>query len=373
VKIFVEKEMVTSLAVAYQFRNQLILGPALVIILALGLFFLIKYPSARKEIGGILSFAGLMEMLGTLFLAFLWGFLIGLATLIFGIMLAISSWLIESKVRIRFPRATPAILLLIGVTGIAAAVATVSFILFTIGLTTLIAGVLIGTFKLTSRLKKASNRAAIGTALIAGGIAEIFLVAPQAFTWGFIIGLTILVSGIETGTTAFYPWAKTHLNTQKMLTLKKCAYAILAITICFSTVLIGVRSTTNLIHEQWLETYHGGNKPNVTFRGELTKFELNHEVNTGYSYHIFPAYLTLTVTGLLWGNESWLNQTSMSTYWQGKTATVYYERNEVPKITVGQQIEVSGYLQPWLEDSLYSDVLVVAPQIENSYLKLSPQ
>ena len=79
--------MFTPMAVAYQFPFKFILGPALIIILAAIMILLVKYPSSKKKIGGILALVGICEALATLPIAFLWGFFIGLATIVVGIII----------------------------------------------------------------------------------------------------------------------------------------------------------------------------------------------------------------------------------------------------------------------------------------------
>jgi hypothetical protein len=103
----------------------------------------------------------------------------------------------------------------------------------------------------------------------------------------------------------------------------------------------------------------------------VTEIALNYEVNTGYSYHIFPAYITINVTEFVWGEEFLQNQTSSSDYWQHQgSVVIYFEKTDVPKLEVGQRIEVNGFMAPWIEDSLYSGKLVVASQINGSYINL---
>ena len=143
---------------------------------------------------------------------------------------------------------------------------------------------------------------------------------------------------------------------------------VVAITILASALLISARAT-NLIREDYLETYHGGNTPNLTLRGTINSVALNYEVNTGYSYHIFPAYLTFNVTDVVSSSPPWENQTSTLDYLRHQgSIVIYFEKTDVPNLTVGQQVEVSGYYCPWREDSLYSNKLVVSPSINGSYL-----
>ena len=258
--------MLTPLMVIYEYPYKLVLGPFLVILLAINLALLMKYPSLKSKISGVLILIGLAEALATMSLAFLWGFIIGLATLIIGIFMGVFASLANN------PSA--------------------------------------------SRL-----------------------------------------------------WAKIHLSQQKTRILRRVAFGFLAITILASALLISARAT-NIIREQPLETFYGGSSPNLTLRGIIASVALNYEVNTGYSYHIFPAYLTLNVTAVVWSGEPWENQTSAAEYLRHQgSVIIYFEKTDVPTLTVGQQVEVSGYYCQWLEDSLYSNKLVVSPSISESYVK----
>lgn len=79
--------MTTLMLVAYQYPYKFILGPALIIVLAVIMALLVKYPSSKKKIGGVLVLVGICETLATLPIAFLWGFFIGIATIIVGIII----------------------------------------------------------------------------------------------------------------------------------------------------------------------------------------------------------------------------------------------------------------------------------------------
>jgi hypothetical protein len=251
--------MTITLMVAYEYPHKLILAPALIIILAATITLIVKHPSSKRTVGGFLILVGGGEALGTLNIMFLGGFLIGLATLIIGVIIF-------------------------------------------------------------------------------------------AFT--------------------FPSLAKERFNRLKIGTLRKSIFAVLAIVIAVSALVLSIRATTNLLREQHLENYPGSSSPNLALRGVITGISLNYEVNTGYSYHIFPACITLNVTEFVWGSNMWENQTSAADYWlnhQGSTV-IYYEKTDVSKLAVGQQAEFKGYHCPWIEDSLYSNMLVVEPSINDSYI-----
>src|SRR5512140_3212657 len=79
--------MLTALMIAITYKFQLVLGPALVIVLIAILAFALRFPLYRKTLGGILVLVSLTSVIITPFLAFFWGFVIGLITLIIGLLL----------------------------------------------------------------------------------------------------------------------------------------------------------------------------------------------------------------------------------------------------------------------------------------------
>jgi hypothetical protein len=260
--------MLTSLAIAATFKFQLLLGPALVIVLIAALTIALRFPSCKKAVGGLLVIVGLGSALASTFLAFFWGFVIGLITLMIGFLL--------------------------------------------------------GFFHIIR-----ANRH-----LFAQDGKEMHL---------------------------------KRLNTPR---LKKGLYLIFAIVIVVCSFLISIR-VTGISHEEWLENYSVlmfGDSANVILKGTVASFAYNYEVNTGYSYHIFPAYVTLYVTEIVWSNSSYRNWTINYENLNHKDLVVYYEKTVVLNLSVGQQVEVKGVYCVWLEDSMYSNRLVVSPIINGSYL-----
>ncbi len=215
-----------------------------------------------------------------------------------------------------------------------------------------------------------SSKKAIGYVLIAIGLGAAVSAPSLGFLWGFFIGLSILLLGVLLS--AFLiTGEETRLRLKRLNTprIRKTLYVFFAIVIVVCSLLISVRAT-GVVREEWLEKYTFDKSPNISLRGVVTSMVRNHEVNTGYSYHIFPAYVTLKVTEIVWGSGCWENQSSAYDYFSRQDLTVYYEKTEVPKIAVGQQVEVKGYYLLWFEDSLYSGKLVVAQGVNGSYLKL---
>ncbi len=223
-------------------------------------------------------------------------------------------------------------------------------------------------------MKAPSAKSLLSVCLVLVGLGEIFFSSFFMFVWGNLIGLATVAVGffIVLLSSPFLreklSLEETHLTSQKTRTLKRTVYLLLVIVVLASSALISARAT-NIIHEQHLENFDYANSPNLTVKGTINSVKLNYEVNNGFSYHIFPAYLTLEISEVVWSGQPWENQTTAAEYLlhQGSTI-VYFEKTDVPSLMVGQQVEVSGYYCLWIEDSLYSSTLVVSPNINGSYL-----
>lgn len=213
------------------------------------------------------------------------------------------------------------------------------------------------------RLKFPSYKAEIGWTLLFVGILEALMTFMVVFLWGLVIALFTLAIGAAVVTNSRKHGPQTQCSPKK-LQLTNVLYVALIAVIIVSAFVFSLR-VTNLVHEQWPESYHGGSTSNLALRGIITDVKLNYEVNTGYSYHIFPAILTLDVANFVWGSDIY-NQTDSARYWENQNIVIYFEKSTIPKLSVGQQIEVKGYYTPWIEDSLYSNKLVVSPVISQS-------
>ena len=62
------------------------------------------------------------------------------------------------------------------------------------------------------------------------------------------------------------------------------------------------------------------------------KFHCYHyEVNIGYSYHVFPAYLSVNLTEVAWGGHPWENKTTTAEYLQNPgNNVVYFKKTMFP-------------------------------------------
>jgi hypothetical protein len=252
--------------------------------------------------------------------------------------------------------------------GLAAAIATSFFPTFVVGLVSLVGGFVIGSIHLAMRVRNASLKAEIGVVLIVVAVVVSVLVTPSAFTWGLIFGLSILSTGIAIVITVFYPWLRVRLTTARRHFLKRAIYAFLATVILVSASVIIIRASTNLIHEQWLEQAPSSVASNLTLRGTVVSVAFNVEVNTGYSYHIFPAVIRLENMELVDKSENLPVPIVWDQLLIGGSLTVYYENYEFELLAVGKAVEARGYWTPWMEDSLYSSKFIVGSQIIGSYI-----
>ena len=115
-----------------------------------------------------------------------------------------------------------------------------------------------------------------------------------------------------------------------------------------------------------------GQSPNLIVNGTVEEIMLNYQVNLGYNYHVFPAYLVINGTEFISNSGSglWGNQSSATEYWHHQgSVIVYCEKTDIPKLSVGQQVEVRGYYCFWMENSRYSDRLHVSQRVNGRYIK----
>jgi hypothetical protein len=211
------------LAVAYQFHEQLIFGPALIIALAVCIALVIRYPASRRWMGALLVLMGCVVVFTTLRLVFLWGMLIGLSTLIIGMVFVAKGTASRAETFLSTAKLIGA-LLLTGTVVILLAVPTTSFAVFIVGLLALIGGAALGAVYLSLRLKKPALRIKIGGVLVAVGVAEIFALWSVMVVWNFIIGLTTLSVGIASCAAGLQPWLGKGLSQRKIHVLKHGCY-----------------------------------------------------------------------------------------------------------------------------------------------------
>jgi hypothetical protein len=199
--------------------------------------------------------------------------------------------------------------------------------------------------------------------LVVIGLGEVFFGVPLIATmWSFLIALTTLAVGVLVVGSVLKPFPKMPLGNQKTRAVKKSIYAVSSVVIVLSATLITLR-TTNVVREGSLVSWNSPERANLTVRGILTDIKLNYEVSYVVIYHIFPALISLRVTEVLWSNLTTTNED-----WLNRTMIVCYDNPIVPKVALGQEVKVSGYFAPWIEDSFYSENLVIAPSISDCYL-----
>jgi hypothetical protein len=359
--------LLASLAVPYVYPYNLIAVPALTIILAFSIVLAVKYQSSKVKIGAALAFTGLAEIFVVIpILASVLGVAVAFATLIVG--LALCSFRIATRANILSSNGKgPAALILMGLAANLIAIPSGSFWAVVVGLALLIGGIVLGASFFALRVKNPSLKAKIGAALIVAGVVEIFVVEPFVVVRGFIFGFTIMFAGVVLGAPILQAWLRLHLTGQRTRLLRRGSYLVLVMVIVLSASIISLRAT-NIIREQPQVYFSGAGSPNLAVQGVITDIKLNYEVNTGYSYHIFPAYLTLNINEVTWASETWENQTIANQYWAGRSIVVAYEGTGVPELRVGQQVDAKGHVDLWLEDWLFSGMLVISPSINGSYI-----
>jgi hypothetical protein len=355
--------------VAYRYLYQLILGPALIIVLAVNLVLLVRFPSLRIWIGAALVVIGIGEnLIAVPLMSTLLGFLIAITTLLTGIAVCSSTVCLRLKDVFSKPTISAASILF-GIFLVFVAVPSMSFWVFILGLFFLIAGVVTGSIYASLRLHSSSLKAKLAVLLIALGIVEVFVIAMRSFEWSLVFGSATLLWGIVMGGSVLLPWARRHLSQQKTRILRIGIYTSLVIVICGSASVMALRAT-NVLREELYDDWTWTTTADTTVRGVVTGIYLNYEVNNyGYSYHIFPALIIVNVTEVVKVGESLMNLTEESEHWVNENMTVAYDRPDVPSVTVGQRVEASGYYDVPVEDSWsYSFKLVVAEEIDGSYV-----
>ena len=214
----------------------------------------------------------------------------------------------------------------------------------------------------------------VSASLIVAGFFEMVL-PPWSlimFPWGFALALTTLIIGAVLGLFALITNSapirvlpKQSLTPKTRRLLRKALFSVAIIAVLASAVLISARAT-NLIREDTAVNFNGQADVNLVINGTVSSVALNHEVGNGYSYHVFPAYITMQITNIVSSYNS--SGDPIYSLPQGQLV-VYYEKNDCPPLSVGQQVEVSGHYRPWIEDMLYSNMLLVSSSVNGSYLK----
>jgi len=223
-------------------------------------------------------------------------------------------------------------------------------------------------------LKFPALKGGVSILLVVSGFLE--MVFPPwssiTFPWGFAIALATLIIGVvlclfalTTNSAPNGVLPKQQLSSKTRRLLRKALFSVAIIAVLASVVLISARAT-NLIREDAVVNFQGEAIANLTINGTINSVAINHEVGNGYTYHVFPAYITLKITNIISSYNS--SDNPIYSLPQGQLV-FYYEKTDCPQLAVGQQVEVSGYYRPWMEDMLYSNMLLVSSSVNGSYLK----
>jgi len=339
------------------YTSALIFGPAFVIVLAVCLALLVRFPSVRSWIGAAMVVFGLIEF--SLVPAWVfWIFCIGLVTVVVGTIMVASALFSDQK------RARAAIIaVVIGIIGILLFAQDIWG--FALGLVTLIFGI-----AGAAALLPEQRRAKIGLVSAAVGFVVILISMYTNFlALAFFVGLEVMFSGISVGVSGLPYWTQKRSGGNAIRRLRKSLYALLAVVV-FSSALVFSLRATHALREELYNDWSLKTTADATVRGVVTGIYLNYEVNCyGYSYHVFPALIIVNVTEVVKVGESWMDLTEESEHWVNENMTVAYDKPDVPSVTVGQRVEASGYFDMPIEDTWsYSYKLVIAAEIAGSYV-----
>ena len=361
--------MIVPLMLPAIYTSVLIFGPAFMIILAISLVLLARFPSLSKVIGFAMVVVGLVEF--SLVPAWvLWVFSIGLVTMIVGVI-AIAYGLLGKKESLGtlplYENEGVGIGLVAVVIGLLIiAVFWYSVWGFALGLSIFAFGTAGAAALLPEhrRVKTGFALAIIGVAVILAAVLTGFLALA------FFVGLVVVFAGVSMGISGFLCYSRKGSGGNTLRRLKKYLYMFLAIVIFSSSLVLSLR-TTHVLREELYDEWRLETTADTTVRGVITEISLNREVNSyGYSYHIFPALIIVNVTEVVEVGESWMNLTELSEHWVNENLTVAYDKSDVPDLSLGELVETSGYYDTPIEDSWsYSHKLIIATEVHNSYIK----
>ncbi len=354
--------MLIPMLVPAIFTSALIFGPAFVIVFALCILLVVRFPSLKTWIGAAMVVVGFVEMSSVpdWVLVLL---LIGFSTSIIGIAV-VSSALFSDRRR----GVAGLVLVVLGVLGIFAfALGFLSANFWTYAF--LIIVLAFGTAGVAVLLPE-QRRAKIGLIVLALGFVAILVGLATSFVaLTFFVGLVVVFVAIPIVVSGLRYWTFNRAGGNTIQRLKKGLYVLLAVVILSSTVVVSLRAT-NVLREELYDQWTLTTAADTTVQGVVREIHLNYEVdNNGYSYHVFPALIIVTVTEVLKADSIWMNLSEAEAYWVNQNMTIGYDRTDVPNLVVGQQVEASGYYDLLIEDQTsFSSKLVISAKIDGSYI-----
>ena len=159
-------------------------------------------------------------------------------------------------------------------------------------------------------------------------------------------------------------------------------YWLVVVSLVVLLVIAGVIAGTilqnqnNEENQPELENWGGGfgsNSSNLVIRGIVSDVKVDYEARGPYTYHVFPAIITLNITEVVWVSpqlidEMNIRQLQNDTWDRETTIMIAYDKPDPPELSIGQLVESSGYY--WtVAESMYGHKLVVEPSINESYVK----
>jgi hypothetical protein len=354
--------MLVAMMVPAIYTSALIFGPAFLIVLALCMALLIRFPSRRSWIGAAMVAIGFIEF-SLVPVWVLWIFFIGFSTSVIGVALlgiALFSHRKSSVAGIVF-----VVLGVLGLLAFSFGFWAGNFGIFVFWIVVLVFGTAGAAILLPEQ-----QRAKIGLVVMAVGFAMILVAVFTGYlALAFFVGLIVVLAGLSVVFSGLRYWTANRAGGNTLGRLKKALYVLLAVVVVSSAVVFSLRAT-HAIREELYENWSLRTTASTKVRGVVTGIYLNYDVeNYGYSYHVFPALIIVNVTEVVEAGSSWRDLTEESEHWMNENMTVAYDKPDVPSLTVGQRVEASGYYDLPVEDtSSYSFKLVVDAKIEGSYV-----
>jgi len=354
--------MFTPMALAAIYTSALIFGPAFIIVLALCIALLVRFSSFKMWIGAAMLLVGIIELSLVPFWVF-WVSFIGLCTSIIGI--AVLSGVLFSRQKRAWVGIVFVVVGFVGVVVTFLGFSGWGFFGFAFWTALLASGAAGAAFLMQERkrVKAGLVVAAFGFLMILIGILAVYL--PLVL----FVGLVVVFAGISSVVSGLPYWVAQHSVGNTVHRLRKSLYVLLLVVVLSSSIVLSLRET-HVLREELYDTWTLTTSADTTIRGVVVGVYLHYEVdNNGYSYHIFPALLIVNVTEVVKAGQFWTNLTEANENWVNTNMTVAYDKPNVPTITVGQRVEVSGYYNMLVEEpNSYSNKLVIAAEINGSYI-----
>ena len=110
---------------------------------------------------------------------------------------------------------------------------------------------------------------------------------------------------------------------------------------------------------------------NLLIKGVINSVEENHKAEGMGVYHIFPYYIRVNISEVVWVENDlskWISTSGIELLNVGKIVEIGYDCQDNPQLAIGQMIESKGFYQK-VTDNPQSLIITIAPNISGSYFK----